>query len=57
MSKSISGSLLAGFGLIGKVAVEYLNNAQAANLSMVTVGLTQAFMIAGLTLIVANYKD
>jgi hypothetical protein len=57
MSRAISGSLLAGFGLISKIAVEYLNNAQAANLSMLTVGLTWLFIVSGLLLVIAEYKD
>lgn len=57
MNTSVSGSILAGFGLIGKIAVEYLNNAQAANLSMITVGLTWFFILAGLLLMLYEYRE
>lgn len=56
MKTSISGSILAGFGLTGKIAVEYLT-AQGANPSMIVSGLSWLFIVTGITLIIYELRE
>ena len=56
MKNSISGSILAGFGLIGKIAVEYLT-AQGANPSTIVSGLSWIFLATGITLMIYELRE
>jgi hypothetical protein len=53
---SISGSILAGFGLLGKIAVEYLT-AQGANPSMIVSGLSWLFLATGVSLMIYEFRE
>lgn len=56
MNDSVSGSILAGSGLIGKIAVEYLT-AQGTTPSKIVVGLTWLFLISGIGLMLLEYRE
>lgn len=56
MKTSISGSILAGFGLLGKIAVEYLT-AQGANPSTIVSGLSWLFLATGIGLIIYELRE
>ena len=56
MNSSITGSILAGFGLLGKISVEY-SAAQGANPSNIAIGASWIFLATGTALVIKELRE